>query len=300
DLERRIAIQANRSQQEQPFSIAFNALRQMLYQDHPNAISSLGTEETVAQLTQEDLQIYHQAHFRPDNMVVAIAGRISPEQALERIESAFGDWPMPETKLSQPELPEVISNPQQSIISQATQQSVILLGYLASSVYQDDYSALKLLSTYLGIGLSSRLFVELREKRGLAYDVSAFFPTRLDPSHFVTYIGTAPENTETATEGLHREVKRLVAAPLSDQELQVAKNKLLGQYALGKQTNGQLAQIYGWYETLGLGIEFDTQFQSEIAQVTPETAHSVARRYFDRDPYLSIIGPDLSHADPTC
>ncbi|MGF1494692.1 MAG: M16 family metallopeptidase, partial [Microcoleaceae cyanobacterium] len=73
DLERRIAIQAIRSQQEQPFSIAFNALRQLLYQDHPYAISSLGTEETVAQLTQDVLQIFHQAHFRPDNMVVAFA-----------------------------------------------------------------------------------------------------------------------------------------------------------------------------------------------------------------------------------
>ena len=104
--------------------------------------------------------------------------------------------------------------------------------------------------------------MELREKRGLAYDVSAFFPTRLDQSQFVVYMGTAPENTEIAIEGLRTEVERLVNIPLTPDELQVSKNNLLGQYALGKQTNSQLAQIYGWYECLGLGIEFDTEFQN--------------------------------------
>jgi predicted Zn-dependent peptidase len=166
-----------------------------------------------------------------------------------------------------------------------------MLGYLTSSVNHEDYSALKVLNTYLGNGLSSRLFVELREKRGLAYDVSAFFPTRLDQSQFVVYMGTAPENTEIAIEGLRTEVERLVNIPLTPDELQVSKNKLLGQYALGKQTNSQLAQIYGWYECLGLGIEFDTEFQNNIAAVTSSETLDVANHYFI-EPYLSVVGPE--------
>jgi predicted Zn-dependent peptidase len=77
---------------------------------------------------------------------------------------------------------------------------------------------------------------------------------------------------------------------LSADELQTAKNKLLGQYALGKQTNAQLAQTYGWYETLGLGIEFDSKFQDDVNSVTPEMAQAVATRYFI-EPYLSLVGP---------
>jgi predicted Zn-dependent peptidase len=165
-----------------------------------------------------------------------------------------------------------------------------MLGYLASSVQDTDYAALKLLNTYLGNGLSSRLFVELREKRGLAYDVSAFYPTRQSASTFVVYMGTAPENTATALDGLRTEVERLCSDPLSIDELQTAKNKLLGQYALGKQTNAQLAQVYGWYEALGLGIEFDIQFQKELSSVTPEMAQSAATRYFI-EPYVSLVGP---------
>ncbi|MEO8890238.1 MAG: insulinase family protein, partial [Coleofasciculaceae cyanobacterium] len=81
----------------------------------------------------------------------------------------------------------------------------------------------------------------------------------------------------------------LCSTTLSEQELQTAKNKLLGQYALGKQTNAQLAQTYGWYETIGLGIDFDTKFQQNVTNVTPEIAQAVAKRYFI-EPYISLVG----------
>jgi predicted Zn-dependent peptidase len=150
---------------------------------------------------------------------------------------------------------------------------------------------MKLLSTYLGNGLSSRLFVELREKRGLAYEVSAFYPTRLYPASFVVYMGTAPENTRIALEGLRTEVELLVNEEVSANSLQAAKNKILGQYALGKQTNGQIAQIYGWYEILGLGIDFDREFQELITSVTAQDALKSAQQYLQQ-PYTSLVGQE--------
>lgn len=291
ELERQLTIQDILSQQEQPFTVAFDQLRQAMYQNHPYALSSLGTQATVASLTRADLQRYHQTYFRPDNMVIALAGRVTPEEAIEVVNQVFGDWQNPSEPLPVLQVPKIAPAPIKAITPLQTQQSIVMLGYLTPSVQEADYGALKLLNTYLGNGLSSRLFVELREKRGLAYDVSAFYPTRLDTSQFVVYMGTAPENTAIAMEGLHTEVERLCTTILSDDELQAAKNKLLGQYALGKQTNAQLAQVYGWYETIGLGIEFDTQFQQDVADVTPEMAQSVARRYFI-EPYVSLVGPE--------
>lgn len=291
ELERRIAIQSIRSQQEQPFSIAFDGLRRAMYQDHPYANSTLGTEETVTQLTKADLESFHQTYFRPDRLIISIAGRITLEEAIKQVQQAFGDWTIPPQPIPTLNLPLVSFDPQTRIKPQETQQSVVMLGYLADAVNSPDYAALKLINTYLGNGLSSRLFVELREKRGLAYDVSSFYPTRLDQSQFVVYMGTAPENTAIAVEGLQSECDRLTQTPLTSEELQVAKNKLLGQYALGKQTNAQLAQIYGWYETIGLGLDFDRQFQKSIEQVTPEQCLAVAQRYFTT-PYLSLLGPE--------
>lgn len=293
ELERRLALQAIRSQQEQPFTVALDRLRHAMYGDHPYALSGLGSAETVANLKREDLQHYYQTHFRPDNLTISIAGRITPEEAVSQVEEILGSWRAPLVPLPNLNLPSVASNPTRNAVPQDTQQSIVILGYLAPSVTpetMEDYAALKLLNTYLGNGLSSRLFVELREKRGLAYEVSAFYPTRLDTSYFVTYMGTAPTNTAIALSGLKTEVDRLCDAPLSAEEIQVAKNKLLGQYALGKQTNSQLAQIFGWYETLGLGVEFDSQFQDAIAKVSAEAAQEIAGRYFG-EPYISLLGP---------
>jgi predicted Zn-dependent peptidase len=76
-------------------------------------------------------------------------------------------------------------------------------------------------------------------------------------------------------------------------EIQGAKNKLLGQYALGKQTNAEIAQIFGWYESLGLGIDFDRQFQEDVSQVTPEMIRAIANCYLD-EPYICVVGPNLN------
>ncbi len=295
ELERRLTLQAIRSQQEQPFTVALDGLRSAMYGQHPYAFSALGTAETVAQLSRQDLQHYHQTYFRPDNLVISVAGRIDPDAAIAHIESVLGDWEAPSDPLPTLNLAAIPSNPHKVIKTQETQQSIVMLGYLAPSVNANaldlsDYTALKLLNTYLGNGLSSRLFVELREKRGLAYEVSAFYPTRLDASQFVVYMGTASENTAIALDGLQTEVDRLCSTPLSTEELQSSQNKMLGQYALGKQTNSQLAQIFGWYETIGLGVEFDTRYQQEVAAVTSDVAQAAATRYFV-EPYISVLGP---------
>ncbi|NEP61863.1 MAG: insulinase family protein [Symploca sp. SIO2G7] len=290
ELEKQLTIQGIRSQKEQPFTVAYEQMREVIYPNHPYGTSILGTEATVSSLSRTDLEGYHQTYFHPNNMVISIAGRLTSEEAVEQVERVFGDWQPKEILPAQPQLFSLTSQPCQVKTPQETQQSIVMLGYLASSVKEKDYATLKLLSTYLGNGLSSRLFVELREKRGLAYDVSAFYPTRQLASIFAVYIGTAPENTEIAFDGLYTEVARLGTTRLGSEELQTAKNKLLGQYALGKQTNAQLAQVYGWYETLGLGIEFDLEFQQDVAQVTPTEAQAVAQQYL-MEPYVSLVGP---------
>ncbi|MBF2016501.1 MAG: insulinase family protein [Rivularia sp. T60_A2020_040] len=289
EMEKRIALQDVRLQKEQPFNVAFEQLRQIMYKNHPYASSGLGDETTISSLTREDLVKYYSDYFRPDNIVISIAGRISPEDATKQVEELFGDWQPLDTALPTIDIPFPQTKPQQIITPQATQQSIIMLGYLGASVHSADYPALKLLSTYLGNGLSSRLFIELREKLGLAYDVSALYPTRQYSSSFVVYMGTAPENTITALEGLRREVDLLSSNKLAESALQTAKNKILGQYALSKQTNGQIAQIYGWYEILGLGIAFDQKFQEDITALTPVETINAAAKYL-KEPFVSVIG----------
>ncbi|MBE9223101.1 insulinase family protein [Cyanobacterium stanieri LEGE 03274] len=294
ELEKNITLQNILSQKEQPFNLAFNQLRQMMYGQHPYGFSILGTEESVNNITIEHLRQCHKRHFRPDNIVISLAGKIDLEQATLMVNKIFGDWENPPHSMDSLTTPVIEAKSAYGKIDQQTQQSIIMMGYITPSMDSVDYPVLKLISTYLGNGLSSRLFVELREKRGLAYDVSAFYPTRLDKSQFVVYMGTAPVNTEIGMEGLQAEISRLRNITLSAEELQTAKNKLLGQYALGKQTNSEFAQIFGWYETLGVGIDYDRTFQDNINAVTVAQIQEVANKYL-RDEFLctSIVGQSV-------
>ncbi len=291
-LEQQLTLQTILAQQEQPFNLAFNQLREQMYPQHPYGVSVLGTQDTVSQLTRTDLIEYHNTYFRPDNLVISLAGRINLEQAVTLVNQVFGDWQCPNTSKPIPSVAELTPQPSEQFLPQQTQQTIIMLGYLTTSIQNADYPTLKLINTYLGNGLSSRLFVELREKQGLAYDVSSFFPTRVETSHFISYMGTAPENVEIAKQGLYQELQRLCEVPLTDDELQASKNKLLGQYALSKQSNGQLAHLFGWYQTLNQGIEFDESFQNQISTISSEQIQTVAQKYFTIEPYLSLVGPE--------
>lgn len=290
ELERRLILQSLKSVKEQPFSVAYNQLREALYTSHPYGLTNEQTESRVQTLTRVELIAAHQQYFRPDNTVAAVVGRLSPALAVSLMERYFGDWQAPNQPLPKLQLPPIQAAAQKIVTVQDTNQAFVVLGHLAGSVSSPDYAALKIISTHLGNGLSSRLFVELREKQGLAYDVSAFYPTRLGTSQFVAYIGTAPENVPIALSGLQSELNRMITTPLTAEELQVAKNKILGQYALGKQTNGQIAQTMGWYETLGLGIGFDEDFQRAIAAVTIAEVQAAAERCFVEQ-VMSVLGP---------
>ncbi|NJL99167.1 MAG: insulinase family protein [Synechococcaceae cyanobacterium SM2_3_2] len=301
--ERDLTLQAIQSQQERPFSLAFDQLRQALFPAHAYAFSPLGQQDSVQALQREDLVAFHASHVDPRQAVVAVIGPQSLTDLQAQIEAVFSDW-IPSPGLSLDTSEDSVSSlsitaGQESQIlktAQDNQQSMVMLGSRGSAVGSADYAPLKLLATYLGNGLSSRLFVELREKRGLAYEVSAFFATRRDPAPFVAYMGTAWSNTVVALEGLQAELYRLTQDPLSADDLARTQRKVLGQYALGKQTNAQIAQVLGWYEILGLGAEFDQIYPSLVQAVTIEQLFEVAQRYLS-SPVISLVGPAQALAE---
>ncbi|MEB3337920.1 MAG: pitrilysin family protein, partial [Leptolyngbyaceae bacterium] len=128
ELERRLTLQAIRSQKEQPFSIAMDQLRQAMYQGHPYALSGLGTEATVANLERGDLQKFHQTYFRPDNMVISLVGHITPSAAIALVQKVFGDWQSPAVPVPPLVLPPLTHQPLPSVTAQETQQSILMLG----------------------------------------------------------------------------------------------------------------------------------------------------------------------------
>lgn len=294
-LERKLTIQAIRARQEQPMAIALQQLRQAIHPNHPYGQPGLGTLETITSLERNNLIQFHRQHFRPHTAILSIAGNITVDKAQSLATKLFGNWESSDVVPSM--LTPAISacQPVQVTTTQPTQQSIVMLGYPAPAVQEASYAALKLLYTYLCSGLSSRLFTKLREKKGLAYEVSGFYPTRLHSSHFGVYLGTASENTAFALSLLKAEIERLSAQMLSPDEVNAAKSKLLGQYALGKQTNHQIAHLYGLYAFLQLGTDYDQQFVQHIQAITPEQLQNAAINHL-REPFISLVGPESALA----
>ena len=292
ETERSVTMQAIRARKEQPLSTALRPLRAAIHGEHPYAQTSYGTLDTIEAIAPPVLHQFHQSYFRPDQMVISIAGNITLDQAQEQVEASFGTWAngAPLNPNPPPQRPSKPRHIQVLTQVQNTQQTIVALGYPAVSVHHPDYLGLKFLMTYLCNGMSSRLFSELREKQGLAYEVSGFYPTRQDTTHFVTYLGTTPENAERAFTQMRGELERLADGTITEDDLAIAKRKWTGQYALGKQTNSQIAQIYGWYEILGLGYHYDQSFLSAMQAFPLAEVHRIAQDHFAY-PICSVVGP---------
>jgi zinc protease len=289
-LEKKLVMERIRSQTERPLTLAFQQLRESIYQSHPYARPLLGVNSNVMSISRQELVDFHQTYFRPDLVTISIAGNVDLAVVEQLVDEVFIDWFLPASPAPAIADHLIESQAQRQTLAKDTKQSIVMLGHLSVAATDPDYFALRAIDSYLGSGLSSRLFVELREKRGLAYEVASVFSTKVDRSIFAVYMGTANEKVSMAINGLQGEMARLCVAKLSEEELADTKTKLLGKYALSKQTNGQLAYIYGWYESLGLGWDFDQTLSKSIDALTTDKIEEVAVKYFDQPYHLSVVG----------
>ncbi|MFZ9463336.1 MAG: M16 family metallopeptidase, partial [Vulcanococcus sp.] len=167
---------------------------------------------------------------------------------------------------------------------------VLMLGCTTTPLGSPEALALRLLHCHLGVGMSSRLFVSLREEHGLAYDVGVHHPARLGAAPFVFHLSSSSERAGEATAELLQEWQRLLDEPLSQAELDLALAKFRGQEALGRQTCSQLADRLALVLGHGLPPDFADQCLEQAAQLTPADLQQAAQALLTR-PSLSLCGP---------
>jgi predicted Zn-dependent peptidase len=297
ETQRRISLSRISQNEDQPLQHAIDLFNATLYPYHPYAHSVLGTRETVSSLTREHLVAFYRSFFTAPNTVLVVAGNIATNQALEKVERAFGrlrtepsprrhGWLRAVERALAPPLPA----PREVRESRAIAAAWIALGYLGVPVGHQDFPALRVLSALLGEGMSSRLFVQIRERAGLAYQVGSVLPVRAGPSHLRIIAGTDPPNLSTVVAAMLREVERLRAEAPPAEDVAQAKRSIIGRYALAREDLEQRAFYLGWYEVLGVGFEYDARFAEEIGRVTPEDLLRVARRYLTSH-VLAVVAP---------
>ena len=149
-----------------------------------------------------------------------------------------------------------------------------------------------LLNVILGAsGLSSRLFLELREKKGLAYTVRTAYETHKKSAVFSIYIGTEPGNIETSINGFKEEIEKIKNIPVGEEELHNAKNNLIGKQQFISETNAQQANMMAYYSIMGKPFEYQKEVIAQLKAVTSEQLQECANKYFTDDYVLSIIKP---------
>lgn len=287
-LERQLNLQTLQRQKEDPFQVAHDQLRQQLYGSGPYGHDPLGVEAELSALARPQLeQMTHQ--LGQEGAVMVLAGQIpaEPEQLLlHQLEGQSWRTQAPRRLAGASGLKQV------SLASNVdeTEQLVLMLGTTTAPLGSEQALALRLLHCHLGIGMSSRLFVALREEHGLAYDVGVHYPARLGDAPFVFHLSSSSERAEDATRELLNEWLRLLEEPISDAQLQLAKAKFTGQEALGRQTCSQVADRHALVLGHGLPFDFADRCLLEAEALTPSDLHQAAQALL-QGPSLSLCGP---------
>lgn len=188
--------------------------------------------------------------------------------------------------------PNPIEQEYGEIIKKDANQAQIIQGWIVPTIGEPEYPVFMLINVILGAsGLSSRLFLELREKKGLAYTVRTSYETHRKSAVFSIYIGTEPSNIKTSIAGFKEEIEKIKTIPVSETELKNAVNNLIGKQQFVTETNSQQANMMAYYSIMGKTFEYQKTVIEMLHKVTPNDILSCANKYFTDDYVLSIIKP---------
>ena len=274
-----------------PLQVAIEEYRNLIYKDTPYSISSKVLEKNIDKIDKNTIIEYYNQVFNPQNLVISINGNIDKDFTIQKLNDIFINTIQEEFsyECSNSKIAK-ITTPRTNTVKMQTETAWILLGWQVDGVLnKKDYAALQIIDSMLGSGMSSRLFKSLREQEGLAYQLGSGYSPNVLRGSFMLYIGTNPENLEKAKVGLFNEINKLKTQYVGDKELKDAKEKLIGNYIIGLETNLDKASNIGWYEASTRGYEFKEDYQNLINSITDADIIEVANKYFTDNYIMSVV-----------
>ncbi|HEY0753680.1 MAG TPA: pitrilysin family protein [Ktedonobacteraceae bacterium] len=289
--ERGVIIEELRSTRDDPQEWVSLLIDETMWPDLELGRDDAGFEETVKKLQREQMLAYLDEYYRPNNLVLSLAGNINEEHALDLVQRLFGDWQPGPHRSYTPCLPPLDANPV-AIIERPTEQINLCLGTLGVSYASPDYYAFMLANSILGDGMSSRLFQTIREEQGLAYDIGSYFNTYAETGNFIVSAGVDAKQTEAAIQAIIQELTRLCETPVAPDELARIKAYTRGSILLGIEGTHQVSSWLGSQESLRNTIlEADTMVEL-VEAVTAQDIQRIAQTCFAPAwRRLAIIGP---------
>ena len=276
---------------------AFDEFSKTIFYNHPYGNTRSTILSQIDKTTKSEIKDFYHEILNNSQKNITVVGdfkEIGGKEAIKAlIEEIFEDlkFSFSDSDFSSPTLTgrKVVTTTKQD-----SAQAQVLQGWIFPSLDNEDCPVIYLMNTILGSsGLSSRLFLELREKKGLAYTVRSSYDVFKKCGCLWVYIGTNPVNIQTAIEGFKTEINKMKNEYVTDEELIGGKNNILGKRQFILETNIQQATSMGLYELLAVGFDFEQKYQDKILKVTANDIKSIANKYFTENYVLYTLSPKI-------
>ena len=263
-----------------------------IYKNHFYGASYTIILDEIDKVTLSDVKEAYREILDNSRKTLVFVGDIDSEKVEQLLNKYLAVLPQSADVESEISVPAALKQEKVELIKEDAQQAQIIQGWLVPTIGSDDYFKIMLLNVILGAsGLSSRLFTELREKKGLAYTVRSSYETHLKSAVFSIYIGTEPSNIQTSIQGFKEEIEKIKTIPVSEEELHNAKNNIIGKQQFITETNSQQANLMAYYSISSKPFDYQREVIERLKSVTSEELLECADKYFTDDYVIAVLRP---------
>ncbi|MGU3574602.1 M16 family metallopeptidase [Brucellaceae bacterium C25G] len=276
--------------QRDPDSIASRKFAEAFYGNHPYARPSEGTVASLNAITPDDLKAFHRKNFARDNLNISVVGDIKADELAPLLDKIFGDLPASAELVPVPDAKQGFGVT--TSVTYDLPQTSLTFAYPGVDLDDKDFFAAYLMNQIMGGGFSSRLYEEVREKRGLAYSVSSGLQARDHANSLMISTATRPEKAQESLKIIREQVAKMAAEGPTEAELQTAKNYVIGAYAVNNlNSSSAVANTLVGLQDAKRSINFFDERVDLINAVTADEIKAVAAKIFNTDPAILIVGP---------
>lgn len=289
--EKGVIIEEINMYDDMPSSHVQDIFDSVLYADQPAGWSILGTKENITNMVRDNFVDYKHSHYVAANTVVIVSGNIKSEDVYKEVGKYFGDIKAT-PKIKKIKTKENQEKPNVLIKNKETDQTHFVMGVRTFAIGDKRNTAVSLLSAVLGAGMSSRLFIKLREEMGVAYYVRAFNETSLDHGAFQISAGVNNTRVQEVIKEILKECNSLISKKITDEELNKVKALIIGNTKMSLEATDDIANFYGSQELMKNEIKTLEEKIKEIRKVTPNDIQKMSKIIFQtKHLNLAIIGP---------
>ena len=278
-----------KARDEEPGDIAERRFSAALFPNSPYGRPVEGTESSVRAISQKGLREFYERYYRPNRTIMAVVGDVTAEEIDEALNQAFSSWKKGEPG-GKPLVPSATGAPTLIRVDKELTQANIIMGHEGVTRGNPDYYVIQVMNNILGGGgFSSRVVDSIRNERGLAYSVYTYF--NADKSHgtFQFVMQTKNDSAREAMRIAREEIERIRREPVSEQELNDAKDYLTGSFPLRLDTNRKVANFLAQVEFFQLGLDYPERYSDFIRKVTREDVLRVAKRYLQPEKLITVV-----------